>query len=246
MIAYVTIAYDNDCLASYFVDYYSRLGITKFALTTYGANPVVRANFSLVCAEHNVKYKELESFKPEDFSHRHRQEYIKTVCLPGAWSLHADLDEFCKLPAEFPTFDKLCAHAAHQGTPLIAGTWLDRVGKDGKLVLINQSRTLDSQFPMQGRVRQKMGMNCDCVVATTYPPTSHHPKGNSLWKKAIKLEVHHFKWQQNLMQRLHARLHKAEEVGSYRHQKLIKKQLTKLSNGVPKYWLSTCPTKLGI
>jgi hypothetical protein len=178
----------------------------------------------------------VRQFKAEEFTHKHRQETVRELVGKSTdWAVHADLDEFVHVPNGL-TLKEFCEQ---QRGPLVAGFWLDRLHPSGKCVPID-NRLLEDIYTHGCRVRRKIFLNDDCVVAARYAPKTHHPKGVPEFRSAPHLDVHHFKWQENVLRRLRERNARAA-----RHKRAISKTLAIAESGVPRSWLKEIGKVLG-
>lgn len=139
------------------------------------------------------------------FTARKREAYIASVHT-GEWAFFCDLDEFAQLkPATV-------ARALAGRRPFIYGAWLDRFAAGGRLGEIDPAQRLEAQFPLAGHVRRNLS-----YVLAPFAPVSHHPqvcrRGRKKLRRALKIDVHHFKWQGNVVGRLKRRLERIEANG---------------------------------
>lgn len=216
MKAYVTVLDGDDALLPFFVRHYRKLGATEFPLLVYGQPEHFNRARATIEAEGGV-CSAIGVLPSIDFSARHREARIAQVHPAGQWAFFADLDEFAAMtPREV-------VHVIGR-VPYVAGRWVDRVGPEGKLVDVDRSQPLEQQFPLAGRLRRQWSQGDAVFVLSPRAPTSHHPNacrwGKRHWPMNPLLDrvvdVHHFKWQTNVVARLERRLERIAAVGKSR------------------------------
>lgn len=262
--AYVTILDGDMDLLPYYVKHYSRLGVSEFHILIYGHHNEMEQALSLVeLTNHHlnlgVKAVPLGVMEEYTFSARNRDVLISNIHGRRSWAFFTDLDEFVQIGV--PRLHRL----ASQGVPYIKGRWLDRFPLTGSLQDIPTGYTMDSSgqvwphliahptldnnFPGCCRVREKWKMGEWVYVAAPFGPYMHHPnvceKGRRKFDVAPVADVHHFRWQKNVINRLERRLRRIREAGKNgsdweaRVATMLKR--LKKDNGIPKDWLSEAP-----
>ena len=112
-------------------------------------------------------------------------EVVRRVVEPGEWYIVADLDEFHLLtpPSEHDS--------------AVLARFVDRISLDGKLNEIDQTRTLDEQFPLcfnPSMIVPPMGtMKVAMVRAPAEFTAGHHMCTVNAYAEDVG-ETHHFKW----------------------------------------------------
>jgi hypothetical protein len=219
MRCYVTIL-DNDlAILPFFVRHYRRLGATVFPVTIYG---IERENAGTEAAARKIIEAEggefllLGSFKQFKFSAHAREAFIRDQHPAGEWAFFCDLDEFAEITPEFVQE----VVAGEKPCSFVEGRWRDRVAAGGKLANIQAEIPLEQQFPLASNGRslnQRLHFGGPCYVLSPFAPTSHHPNvcrmGRSKRGQSLKVTVHHFKWQANVVRRLERRLRRITRKG---------------------------------
>lgn len=208
MRAYVTVLDGDDDLLPFFVRHYRRLGATQFPVLVYGnAEDMDRAQ-RIVRAEGGQSVP-IEVLPPSEFSTEGREALIASVHHNGEWAFFCDLDEFAELDVG------QARSWVEGGAPFVGGRWLDRVAAGGRLVAVTPNIPLEAQFPFAARTRRAWKLNNSIYVLSPRAPTIHHPNrckwGRPLWPYVPKITVHHFRWQSNIVDRLKARLVRAQQ-----------------------------------
>lgn len=208
----MTVLDGQSDLLPFFVRHYRRLGATSFPVLVYGTDSQMEAACETIVAE-GGKPQPVGVFDATTFSAKRREAAIRKVHPDGEWAFFCDLDEFCELDAQ------QVQHHIHSKLPYVAGRWVDRVGRHGKLCDVQQDVPLETQFPMQGQLRQTWKMGAAVYVLAPFAPMIHHPNvcaiGRQHWPQSC-VPVHHFKWQANVVDRLKARMIRIGLVGKLR------------------------------
>lgn len=219
MRCYVTLL-ENDCaLLPFFVEWYRRQGATEFPTLVYGDKRLHEVAKTVV----GDGYSRLGTFHPSEFSARGREAVIASQHPRGEWAFFCDLDEFCEpLPASYRDY------------PFVEGSWVDRCGPGGALVSVQGGVPLETQFPCAASrpLHARMNFGGPVYVAAPFGPRLHHPNackiGRGLRKGALRVRVHHFKWQKNVVARLEARIARMKpDQTSWRAK--VQRQLNHLS-----------------
>lgn len=247
--AYITVCFGHDGLMPWFVRHYARLGVDEFYLMTYGTDEQAsqaESKLAELCAEHDVRGIRGEAFPAEVFAHRHRQRRVREAHQRDydndAWAVHADLDEFAELPPGIASLKDLFELT---DSHMVCGIWLDRIAANGQMkALPEPDQMLEHTYPMAGRIRRRMRMNEDVVVAARFGPLSHHPRKSSWWRQSLKLNVHHFKWQANVTERMAIRTKSAFVKGA--HLRRVHRVHDLTLEGIPRRWFNRLGVKLGI
>lgn len=194
MRAYVTIVDGFMDLLPYYVNWYVKIGVTRFFLLVYGTgDDVVRATRIL-----GDRCEECAQFPADVFIARHRDQFIERVHVPGEWATFADLDEFPQTNGRL--LQELC-----EGVDYISGTWVDRLAPKARFIDVAVGKPLEDQFPFTKNMSRLFNGPRKCFIASTFAPYNHHPREHSL-----NLPVHHFKWQRNVFDRIRKRISRIE------------------------------------
>lgn len=140
---------------------------------------------------------------------------------PNDWWVIADIDEFHLYPDD--NLLKSIDDCNNNGWEIIRGGFLDRIGKDGDFVKLNENKNIFEQFPNIGFFRNPMSNACPnkiCVLKGWVEITSgqHYAKidGQTTWRwqgwnhpliapvDLHSVQVHHFKWDSTSIERVKA------------------------------------------
>lgn len=137
---------------------------------------------------------------------------------PDDWWIVSDDDEFHLYPKDL---HELIEEADDRGYKFITGGFLDRIGEDGNFPTITEYSNVWELFPYAGYFRNPMSgaqMNKCCVMKGNIDvtPGQHFAfiDGEDTWKhrgwkhplrfpyREAFIQVHHFKWDHTVLQRL--------------------------------------------
>lgn len=211
MKCYTTVVDGDDAILPHFVRHYLALGATSFPLLVYGTLDDMRRATEAVrgCGGHPTPLGIIRSTK---FSARHREAFIGARHPDGEWAFFCDLDELADITAT--DVQRYIASAP----PYVGGRWVDRIAEGGKLVDVQSDVPLEQQYPRTARLRQLWRMGDAVFVMSPRAPTLHHPNvcrwGSKHWPKGVPIvDVHHYRWQANVIERLERRLQRIKAVG---------------------------------
>jgi hypothetical protein len=200
--------FDRCELLPFYLRYYRRLGASKIVIALWKAeqNPVyetirpyldrdtvMRLSVDVPVEKYSgpVESTALNVIR-EEFQHSH------------PWQCVADLDEFIWYNGM--TLPEMAKQAEQCGYNAVHGIFHDRFARHEKFPPINPQHSLDSTFPLEGDVTRCAGININKVPLqrSNLPISSGHhtTEGHALW---WKIEVHHFKWSEGVLERLHER-----------------------------------------
>jgi hypothetical protein len=216
----ITIIVDDATLLPFFVDHYKALGITEFhAVVFKGANPDP-TEFAALARQLERCPVNIHSILEEDGhpgSFRPRfEEMRRRVVGEGEWYMTADLDEFYEFSAPIPD---LIYRAESHSLNCVRGHFLDRVTEDGTLAEVDGSAgKLSSQFPLGGQLTRHLVRGATRKIMLINGPKvavkySHHDC-NPERPVCTHGIVHHYKWNQSLINRMNRR---AVIYRKYRH-----------------------------
>ena len=135
---------------------------------------------------------------------------------PNDWWIVADDDELQVYPYDIEDIIKDCEKG---GYDFVTGGFLDRIGKDGKLPVVDSSTDLYKEFPLAGFFRNPMSQACPNKVTlmkgyqkvTDGQHYAAFDDGTNSWGKKhpkrmpveqVFTQVHHFKWDSTVLERL--------------------------------------------
>jgi hypothetical protein len=207
LIYLVVTVGEYNYLLERFIKYYKRLGIQEFLVIINGnyKRPIkVLKNFGLkpICI-----WKEEFSEKLKVFYER---DVIDKICEKNSWIVYTDLDEFQYYKKGFINTIKECEK---ENKKYLYGRLIDRVSSTGRLIKIRDDLSLEEQFPLCGFLTEKILKAWDRKIVLAKKNLvvggGHHvflDKKNLKPCKYIKsndyIEIHHFKWDSSLLQRI--------------------------------------------
>ena len=135
---------------------------------------------------------------------------------PNDWWIVADDDELQVYPYDIEDIIKDCEKG---GYDFVTGGFLDRIGKDGKLPVVDSSTDLHKEFPLAGFFRNPMSQACPNKVTlmkgyqkvTDGQHYAAFDDGTNSWGKKhpkrmpveqVFTQVHHFKWDSTCIERI--------------------------------------------
>lgn len=211
-------------LLPYFLRHYIRWGVEHFIFSAYAPDyarfgrilNVVADECKLGGAKFQIGFHETE--KPMDWRDRGLRvaEIANSHGWLSDWTLYPDLDEF----AEFHLPLRKYLDALPEKVKVVSGEWVDRIGPNGELVRIDPRKTLDEQFPLEGRLAKPLADSTTHVIVACrgVVPTRHHPdqegcasRGYRIASKAVP--VHHFRWNGAYRERMQQRLAHYRMIG---------------------------------
>jgi hypothetical protein len=145
---------------------------------------------------------------------------VRAYCKLDDWVLYADADELQVYPDELHAF---AANLEAQGRDFVTGRFVDRIAPDGDLAEIQSDVSIWAQFPCAARVTEQLmhGETRKVCMARASRPIGDggahtvrftHRYGDNLRRTyasawgAPPVEVHHFKWDASLVERLDNKL----------------------------------------
>lgn len=90
----------------------------------------------------------------------------------------------------------------------------------------------------------RLGTQCG-YIAAPFAGYSHHPsacrRGRRTWRKMVHYDLHHFKWQANVVSRLRNRARRVTAAGIRRQPSHVRRQLEFLKRGFDASKLQQAP-----
>jgi len=141
------------------------------------------------------------------------RQIIEKHCSINDWVLYADLDEFQYYPKGLREHLDICNRYK---LDFLEGRLLDRVSRDGSLISINFSNSIEEQFPLGGFITNPLLKAWDkkIVIARSKKIVGggHHiflsdtdrqtlPYTKRINKYSKNILIHHFKWDSLLLTR---------------------------------------------
>lgn len=186
-----------------FIRYYKKFGITNFLiiLNTLSETPIY------ILKSFGISPKKIwkEPFS-ETLKQKYEREIIEENCTDHDWVVYADLDEFQYYPMGFMNYISLCEI---KGIDFLEGRLVDRISESGELVDLNESKSLEEQFPLRGYITNNLLNAWDkkivCAKGNLIVGGGHHifldrttyktlPYDTDLNEYSQSIEIHHFKW----------------------------------------------------
>jgi hypothetical protein len=206
----VTVGPDYQLLPK-FLRYYKNLGVTDFLVILNTQDSAPR---NILC-EHGIS--SVGSWI-DPFSEYSKQMYERSIvlthCTQKDWILYADLDEFQFYPRGLATHIKECEK---NKINFLEGKLIDRVSSTGELIDLDISKSLEEQFPLGGLLTSNLLKAWDKKVVLAKGKLiiggGHHlflddvkyetlPYKSMLNKHSKGIQIHHFKWDKNLLVRM--------------------------------------------
>lgn len=206
----VTIGPDYRLLPK-FLNFYKNFGIENFLiiLNTSDETP------SLFLKNNGINPEKIwtDPFS-EDLKQHYEREVIDRCCSDEDWIVYADLDEFQFYPSGFMNQIKFCEK--HR-IDFLEGRLVDRISKGGKLTELDNSVSLEKQFPLRGFITNNLLKAWDKKIVfargrlivggghhifldgTTYKTLPYDPDLNA---HSQGIEIHHFKWDMRVLDRM--------------------------------------------
>jgi len=163
---------------------------------------------------------------------------------PNNWWVIADIDEFHLYPND--NLKQIINDCEDNGWELVRGGFIDRIGKDGDFVKIEEKKSIWEQFPNSGFFRYPMSKACPnkvCVMKGYIPITSgqHYAMINdhTTWRwqgwnhpsiapvEKYSVQVHHFKWDETSIERIRAVANVNQDYAFSDEYKLMFNELSK-------------------
>lgn len=228
-------------LVSHFLRHYDALGITRFLIVLHAeAGDRRAAEVKRRLREHAVEpVMEVQEYSAR-LKHAHCRTVVRRHCPPQSWVVYADLDEFQLYPGGLTA---CLGEHERRGRWFVRGAMIDRLATGGELIEIQATPSIWEQFPICAPLTRDIigawhrkvcaarasvpiadgGAHCidyGLGLPSNYWMTHHLPRWHD--KRA---EIHHFKWDATLPQRLHEKLagvggdidrqHGPEFIGEY-------------------------------
>ncbi|MBC8167364.1 MAG: hypothetical protein H7Y20_16030 [Bryobacteraceae bacterium] len=200
-----------------FVEHYSLLGVGTFHLSVQvepeAGGAAVNCAEAAAVSELSRYGIRLAGTLVEPFSsfalraHHDRIQDAKTR--PSDWIIWADIDEFHVYPGDFKS---LLQFAESMNIDYFHGRLVERAAADGKLKNFDPAQPLWTQYPrrfeLSDTIVPGISRKVPCARANIRVNPGHHfpASAGPLRYYADAVEVHHFKWDDSVVQRLSRRL----------------------------------------
>lgn len=186
---------------------------TEHALNLYENISKIIKDYHNVSIVMHVKYRSFDWDKVTGL-----YNFVKNTH-PNDWWVVADIDEFQVYP--YDDLNVLTNECDENNWDIVRGGFIDRIGKNGEMVEIDQKHSIFKQFPLMGFFRYPLSKACPnkiCVMKGYVELTSgqHYAKINdqTTWRwmgwnhpliapyDIYSVQVHHFKWDSTCKSRL--------------------------------------------
>jgi len=194
-----------------FIKYYKNLGVTDFLilLNTSDQTPLSILKYFDITPEKIWVEKFSETLKQ-----KYEREIVEKNCTDHDWVVYADLDEFQYYPMGFMNYITLCEI---KGVDFLEGRLVDRLSESGELIDLDESKSLEEQFPLRGYITNNLLKAWDkkivCAKGNLVVGGGHHifldrttyktlPYDTDLNEYSQSIEIHHFKWDTRALSRM--------------------------------------------
>jgi len=197
------LSFDNG-LFPRFVRFYTLRGVTRIAVVLH--TPELHEHVRQVIAAAGAKPEIwcVPPGDPDSLRDAALQNQLREELITEGWYVCADVDEFALHPY-FGNLRDLRQAAEGFEADYVGGTLIDRVARDGRISAgLNPALTLDEQFPVQAEITKNVckGQIAKVILARSHVPiTAGHHFANGR-QAPINLQVHHFKWIGDVLQRI--------------------------------------------
>lgn len=145
----------NPNLLHHFLDYYKKLGVTKWAITLHVGIRKELNNleaFENILSQYEIPYEVwIEEFDTHKREERHNifvQDQKDT-----SWIFGVDLDEFVDFPCAIPEY---LEQLSNLGYNCLCGRLIDRVDAQGILKYVEKGVSIEEQFPRIAEVKRNI------------------------------------------------------------------------------------------
>ena len=205
LICCVGVEYDYD-IVSHSIKYYKELGVDEFlfVLNTEDENSEKLIEVQNILKEHGIKEKEVWIGEFEDHTKKDNMERVvyKNTNLED-WVVTIDVDEFHKYYVDLRKFIGYCEKMDYI---CATGELVDRLTETGEITDINENSDIWKTFPVKTNIRYWNATTYFKVLirkANVDVSTGHHMAININPARIcrINMEVHHFKWRGDVLQK---------------------------------------------
>lgn len=212
-------------LLIHFLDYYESLDVDRFLIILHtprgdDRNPVFR---EILKSRDITPVEEIPIYSARIKMTRSKR-VVEKYCSANDWVLYADLDEFQLYPKQLKNVLDECENANYD---FVRGRLVDRIAPNGKLKKIYSKPSLWEQFPYKAYCTANIMGGWDHKVCVAKSKIKFSDGGNHAIDYGYSeqknyeishnkintypdlIEIHHFKWDSTLMQRVKEKLSRA-------------------------------------
>ena len=145
----------NPNLLYHFLDYYTELGITTWAITLHVGIRKELNNlkiFEEILSQYKIPY---EVWIEEFYTHKRDKRHNNFVQeqKDSSWIFGIDMDEFVSFPCQIPEY---LEELSSRGYNCLCGRLVDRVAEQGILKFIDKDIPISEQFPHVAEVKKNI------------------------------------------------------------------------------------------
>lgn len=207
---YAAAVRDTLELLPFFLDHYSTQGITHFHIGVHnGSDSPLWSELETICSRYSTH---IECSYRGGYDPYQNWLYKRWACnaytTKREWFAVADIDELHQYADG--SLHHTVDNAEREGADCIKGRFLDRVAEGGRLIAIIPSRPIWQQFPYGCQITKNvMGAWAEKIMLMRGRfdfDEGHHRAFDAQNKDARSYSrmgiIHHFKWQQGVLERL--------------------------------------------
>ncbi len=202
----------RDCrLLPQLLEHYQAMGVDRLLVCGDLKEPLdpIKNKIKRICRQYDALFE--TTIDPGHDHVRVRQDrarQIQKYCDPSDWVINADCDEFHVFPNNLRHVLDYCDD---QGFDYVHGTFVDRIAADGSLPVLDESRSVWEQFELGCHITRNVLMaRVDKVpaskAAVKLDGGYHQVLGRTYRCCHYEVEVHHFKWDSEVLNRMKWRM----------------------------------------
>lgn len=205
---YLTVTVgDYNTLLDRFIKYYRKIGIKNFLILLQGNN--YKESLKIL-KEYDIKPSCIwtEEFS-ESLKVSYERDVIDSFCDKEDWIVYTDLDEF----QYHNDIEDTVRYCEENKKKFLYGRLLDRISLTGELIKIDRNKSLEEQFPLGCYFTEKVLKAWDRKIILAKKDLviggGHHIFLDNSTLTPLKYiksrrykEIHHFKWDSSLLDRI--------------------------------------------
>jgi len=219
LISHINAA-TSSALINHFIEHYKHLGIDHFLIILHENETNAQHAKDLLSA-HGIT----PVMHVKDYSASLKAKRVASVkgkhTAPDDWIVYADVDEFQTYPAGLIETLQDCDQHGYQ---IITGQFVDRLSQDGELIEICSQPSIWKQFPCRADIASEItgAWNRKICAAKSHIPLNYSGNHTGIYdcnsnreykvsymdprNHLTNIDIHHFKWDATLRQRLENKL----------------------------------------